>query len=321
LPPFASVQAAYDHAQGLLANPGTGLTPEQVAGITVTVDATDPGSGDVTEYTVRLRGDYKTTMRLGDLQRSAIKILGIVTQSADFKALADLQGVTGISVAPYAAQFGTLPSYVGLVSGAVVPKPAASTPKPTVPVPPPPAPTVTPSGSPLTGVTSQVASGGRVGTVVYASTNGWAAGTQLTYQWLRDGVAIPGANGASYTPTKDDRGKTLSVQITGTLNGTSGAHTVTVGKIAFGKIKTARPKLTGTAKAGKTLKVKRGSWSKGIKVSYKWYRGGKVIKGAKSVSYKLKSADAGKTIRVKVTATKAGYSKVSRVSPRVSVKK
>ncbi|MFS4506693.1 hypothetical protein ACMA46_10705 [Clavibacter sp. Sh2141] len=37
----------------------------------------------------------------------------------------------------------------------------------------------------------------------------------LSFAWLRDGVAIPGATGSTYTPTAADRGRLLSVRVTG----------------------------------------------------------------------------------------------------------
>ena len=41
----------------------------------------------------------------------------------------------------------------------------------------------------------------------------------FTYQWLRDGAVIPGATGASYTPTAADFGKSISVTLTGSTTG------------------------------------------------------------------------------------------------------
>ena len=41
----------------------------------------------------------------------------------------------------------------------------------------------------------------------------------VTYQWLRDGVAIPGALAASYAPTSDDVAHLLGVVVTGSLPG------------------------------------------------------------------------------------------------------
>ncbi|WP_051274956.1 glycoside hydrolase family 3 protein [Cellulomonas sp. URHD0024] len=122
--PYGTVQAAYDAVNALLAPANTALTPAQKAGITVTdvvhadpADATSP----VVAYTVTLRGSYPTVypMRLGDLQRSAIHILNVVSQSAPFAELAADQGVHGIKVGPYTAQFRHLVEYVEVDHGHV----------------------------------------------------------------------------------------------------------------------------------------------------------------------------------------------------------
>jgi hypothetical protein len=66
------------------------------------------------------------------------------------------------------------------------------------------------------------------------------------------------------------------------------------------------PKVTGQAKAGSTLKVSKGTWSPSdVKVTATWKIGSKTV--SKSLSYKVKAADRGKSIKVTVTATKSGY--------------
>jgi beta-glucosidase len=79
-------------------------------------------------------------------------------------------------------------------------------------------------------------------------------------------------------------------------------------------LKASTPKVTGTAKVGKTLKIKKGSWTSGTKFSYQWYAGGKTISGATKSTLKLTKAHKGKTIKVKVTGAKAGYSTVAKTS-------
>lgn len=47
----------------------------------------------------------------------------------------------------------------------------------------------------------------------------------VSFQWARDGVAIPGATGASYLLTEDDLGHTVSVTVTATLDFSSARQT------------------------------------------------------------------------------------------------
>jgi len=78
---------------------------------------------------------------------------------------------------------------------------------------------------------------------------------------------------------------------------------------------TAKPRISGTAKVGKKLIAKRGSWTGSpTSYSYQWYRGSKKIAKATTSSYRLKSADRGKKIRVKITAKRAGAASRSAYS-------
>ncbi|KUN29683.1 hypothetical protein AQJ23_02695 [Streptomyces antibioticus] len=110
---FTSVDDAYRSVQTLLAS--TALTAAQKAAITVSGvqyatagDATTP----VVSYTVNLSGTYPAentyTMRLGDLQRSAVRILTTASNTSSFQQLAKKQKVKGISVGSYTEQFRNL---------------------------------------------------------------------------------------------------------------------------------------------------------------------------------------------------------------------
>jgi len=116
-PPFTSVQDAYAAVLAMLAPDNTAFTAAQKAAITLTDvvhqtpgDATSP----VTAYTIVLRGSYPASydLRLGDLQRSAMRILTVAMQSLPFQQLASIQGVPAIKVGPYTSQFHHLPQFV-----------------------------------------------------------------------------------------------------------------------------------------------------------------------------------------------------------------
>ena len=65
----------------------------------------------------------------------------------------------------------------------------------------------------------------QVGAVVTAEPGVWFAGatalapSDLSYQWLRNGTAIDAATNATYTPVAADKGKRLSVRVTGEYPG------------------------------------------------------------------------------------------------------
>jgi len=151
-----------------------------------------------------------------------------------------------------------------------------------------------------------------VGQTLTADAGTWApAPVALTYQWFRGTTAIKGATASTYVLQAADATSTIRVAVTGAKAGfgtvvkTSGA---TGAVAALGKITAGKPKITGTARAGKTVKASPGSWGPGgVKLSYRWYRGSKAISGATKSSYKLTSADRGHTVSVKITGSRTGY--------------
>ena len=71
---------------------------------------------------------------------------------------------------------------------------------------------------------------------------------------------------------------------------------------------TAKPKVAGTAKVGKTLTCKPGSWSPApATTAFKWLRDGKAIKKATKAKYKIVKADAKHKLSCSVTVTAPGY--------------
>lgn len=138
-------------------------------------------------------------------------------------------------------------------------------------------------------------------------------------QWYRSGKAIKGATGKTYKVKASDKGKKLSAQVryVWAVKGGSekSSYFTNAKKIVNGFSKTPKPKISGTAKVGKTLAAKPGTWSpKPTTYKYQWYRNGKAIKGATSKTYKIKSADKGKKITVKVSAYRAGYASEGKTS-------
>lgn len=190
---------------------------------------------------------------------------------------------------------------------------AASSPVAAAPAPVPPnldfsaAPTPTVSGT------------AKVGSTLTAGLGAWApAPVTLAVQWLRGGVAIPGATKATYKVAAADAGLKLTVQVTGSKAGYNSVVRVSAATKAvpyLGTTKAATPKISGTAKVGKTLKAKAGTWKpKGFTFTYQWYRSGAAISGATKTSYKLTAADKGKKLTVKVTGKKAGYASATKTS-------
>lgn len=168
----------------------------------------------------------------------------------------------------------------------------------------------------LIAATPRISGSPRVGSTLVAVPGTWSLGYALSYQWLASGRAISGATRSSFTATASQAGKNITVRVIGRY-GTLGTTTKTsaaTSKVALGTLKAATPKTSGTARVGRTLTAKPGTWTSGTKFTYQWYAGSKVIKGAKKSKYKIAKKYKGKTIKVKVTGAKSDYAKVSKTS-------
>jgi protocatechuate 3,4-dioxygenase beta subunit len=70
----------------------------------------------------------------------------------------------------------------------------------------------------ITPGTPRITGRARVGSTLTARPGKWKPGVIiLTYQWMRDGAEIPKATAQTYTPTAEDLGATLTVEVTGTV--------------------------------------------------------------------------------------------------------
>jgi hypothetical protein len=144
---------------------------------------------------------------------------------------------------------------------------------------------------------------------------------RVTFQWMHGATPISGATASTYTVTAADRGQKINVVITGTLDGyESAAVTSTAVSVLRAFTRAPAPKISGTAKSGKTLTAARGTWAPtATSVAYQWYRNGKAIKGATKATYKLVASDGGTKITVTTTATRSGYQQTTKTSAAVSV--
>lgn len=158
----------------------------------------------------------------------------------------------------------------------------------------------------------------RVGSTLSAIPGIWSpVPSRTSYQWYRGSTAIAGATAWTYKLTAADRGKTVKVKVTGARPGypTLSRVSAPTPVIASGVIVTDTPEVSGTTRVGSRLRVTAGAWRPAsVMLTYRWYRDNSAIKGATKSTYVLTAADRGKTMRVKVTGAKTGYTTVARVS-------
>jgi hypothetical protein len=142
-------------------------------------------------------------------------------------------------------------------------------------------------------------------------------GVALSYQWLADGVAIAGATGDSLAVAADLIGTRLSVIETASAAAYHPVQTTATAAslvapmpdsttVAAPLTALTAPALTGTFRVGQTLKVVPGNYNQAdVTVAVQWLRGGVPIARQTSLSYRLRPADRGRLITVRLTATKA----------------
>ncbi|MGM0931140.1 MAG: hypothetical protein ACQEXN_15745 [Actinomycetota bacterium] len=167
----------------------------------------------------------------------------------------------------------------------------------------------------LRGVEILTATGSKIGGTLIAAPIEPTLGATLTYQWYRSGKPIKGANSGTYKIAGADGGHSIKVAVTVSASGYDSVTKYSWSEsVPKGRLTTKKAVITGTAKVGHSLTAHTGAWTSGTKFKFQWYRSGKVIKGATAQKYLLTGLDAGRTIKVKVAGTKAGYASASKTS-------
>ncbi len=143
---------------------------------------------------------------------------------------------------------------------------------------------------------------------------------KTSYQWTRDGVAIPKATRSNYTLTGSDVGRLLTAQLTlvkvGFNNIVASAVPVTIREGTM--TKSPDIFISGAVKVGKSLNAVTGMWDNQVVLKYQWFRNGTAIQAATSKSYKVTQDDLSSELTLSVTATKTGYTAITKVSLPVS---
>ncbi|WP_159081579.1 CHAP domain-containing protein [Nocardioides sediminis] len=165
-------------------------------------------------------------------------------------------------------------------------------------------------GSPMVGAPLEVAAGAWTPTP-----------TSVTVRWLADGAAIPGATAATYVPTPDVKGKTLTAEVTAELSGyTPGRAVLSTAPVAPGTLQpTELPTIQGVAEVGQTLTLTTSSWApQPAKVKTQWYADGVALPGATGASLVLSRVHIDRRISARTTAAASGYRKTTSTAPETT---
>lgn len=172
-----------------------------------------------------------------------------------------------------------------------------------------------------------------VGSTLTATQGSWSGSpTSFSYQWVRcpssgglpdgsDCATVPGATTQAYIVSTSDVGFRLRVRVTATnADGSATAASNATALVQAEQRAPARiadPRITGTARVGSTLTATQGQWSNNpTSFAFQWVRcpssGGNAtgsdcaaIGGATTQAYQVSTADVGRRLRVRVTATNA----------------
>lgn len=167
-----------------------------------------------------------------------------------------------------------------------------------------------------------------VGSTLTASTGDWSPADELvfSYSWSASGEVIAGATGSTLALTPAQEGKAITVTVTASRAGYTGAAATSAATAAVQPAaptviaNLTVPTVSGSAVVGKKLTATAGAWSQaGVALNYQWLANGAAVAGATKSTYAVSSAVVGKVMTVRVTASKTGFT--SAVATSIATKK
>ena len=190
--------------------------------------------------------------------------------------------------------------------------------------------------APLNTATPTLTGAAQEGQTLSTSNGSWSGSpTSYTYAWSRCDAgggscsAIAGASAATYEAASTDVGNTLRVTVTATnADGATQATSApsAVVSSAAAPTNTAAPSVSGSLQVGTALTASQGTWNGApTGFAFGWSRcdangdSCATIDGATADTYTLGRADAGRTLRVSVTATNADGSTHFTADPTAAV--
>jgi hypothetical protein len=156
-----------------------------------------------------------------------------------------------------------------------------------------------------------------VGSTLTAVTKDWMDGTELAYQWYRDGEPLFGSESDTYDLTGEDGGSRITVGITGTLEGYETLEKFSAGvNVALGTLKPSeKPSISGPFVTGGVVEINVGTWDQEVDISIVWIRDGEEFytgPGDDNI-YEFTLDDFGSTIGMQIKVAAAGYKTYTHV--------
>lgn len=138
----------------------------------------------------------------------------------------------------------------------------------------------------------------------------YPASAAVSYQWLRDGRPVAGANGPTYRLTARDLERLLSVAVVARREGFDPVRTVVgAGVLDVQDLDPVRaPRIAGRPAVGSTLRVEAPTTRPSASsTTVQWLRAGRPIRGATRSTYRPVRADRDEYLSVVVTSRRTGY--------------
>jgi hypothetical protein len=158
----------------------------------------------------------------------------------------------------------------------------------------------------------QITGSGQVGTALTATQPSWnLPDVTTTFQWYRGATAVAGATENVYELTSADLNQSMKVRVTGTKAGyPAGTADSNIIKCGLGGMPSLARELVlqGTGKSGTVLSGAPTWNEQGVTTTYQWLVAGTAVSGATINSFTVRTTDVGKTVQLRVTGARTGYS-------------
>lgn len=161
----------------------------------------------------------------------------------------------------------------------------------------------------------------RAGETLSVISGEWQPGASLSFQWFKDGNAIQGQTGTTYSVSVSDVGHSISVAAKGVLDGYAPALKVSDSAlIGLGLLRnTPLPTVSRSGSTWGTLTAVTGSWDPNVSIEYGWLRDGTRLEGSAASTYSLSIKDFGHQFQALVKGRLEGYESVTRESLKFSL--
>lgn len=185
---------------------------------------------------------------------------------------------------------------------------------------------IVPEGATMTGAVPTITGAPKVGVKLTGTVAGWSpTGSTLTYKWYVGDTEVQSGTSRYFTPPATAVGLPVTLRVTGARTGYEPltVPSAPTAAVARGSLTVGTVRISGTLRLGYTLRASTPYWGPTpVTFKYRWKIGTTYVAApAGTRSYlKLPSRARGKRITLVVTASKAGYTTVTKAVVSTTVR-